>query len=91
MPDKDLKGTVLYSGIVPTNTSDVYPTHSAIYGMGGYRSVNTISERDAIPVERLEVGAKVLVTEQETGYYVESIEGGRDNWQLDTYLSLINF
>ena len=86
MPENNLKGTVLYSGIVPTNTSDVYPTHSAIYGMGGYRSVKTIAERDAIPVERLEVGAKVLVTEQETGYYVESIEGGRVNWQLDTYL-----
>lgn len=86
MPENNLKGTVLYSGIVPTNTSDVYPTHSAIYGMGGYRSVKTIAERDAIPVERLEVGAKVLVTEQETGYYVESIEEGRVNWQLDTYL-----
>lgn len=86
MPGKNLKGTVLYSGIVPTNTSDVYPTHSAIYGMGGYRSVKSIAERDAIPVERLEVGAKVLVAEQETGYYVESIEGGRVKWQLDTYL-----
>lgn len=87
MPENNLKGTVLYSGIVPTNTSDVYPTHSAIYGMGGYRSVNTIAERDAIPVERLEVGAKVLVSEQETGYYVESIEeDGKVNWQLDTYL-----
>ena len=86
MPGNNLKGTVLYSGIVPTNTSDVYPTHSAIYGMGGFRSVKTIAERDAIPVERLEVGAKVLVSEQETGYYVESIVSGKVNWQLDTYL-----
>lgn len=86
MPENNLKGTVLYSGIVPTNTSDVYPTHSAIYGMGGFRSVKTIAERDAIPVERLEVGAKVLVSEQETGYYVESIVDGKVNWQLDTYL-----
>ncbi len=86
MPENNLKGTVLYSGIVPTNTSDVYPTHSAIYGMGGFRSVKTITERDAIPVERLEVGAKVLVSEQETGYYVESIVDGKVNWQLDTYL-----
>lgn len=86
MLENNLKGTVLYSGIVPTNTSDVYPTHSAIYGMGGFRSVKTIAERDAIPVERLEVGAKVLVSEQETGYYVESIVDGKVNWQLDTYL-----
>lgn len=86
MLENNLKGTVLYSGIVPTNISDVYPTHSAIYGMGGFRSVKTIAERDAIPVERLEVGAKVLVSEQETGYYVESIVDGKVNWQLDTYL-----
>jgi hypothetical protein len=86
MLENNLKGTVLYSGIVPTNTSDVYPTHSAIYGMGGYRSVKTIAERDAIPVKRLEVGAKVLVSEQKTGYYVESIVDGKVNWQLDTYL-----
>lgn len=86
MPENNLKGTVLYSGIVPTNIFDVYPTHSAIYGMGGFRSVRTIAERDSIPVERLEVGAKVLVSEQETGYYVESIVDGKVNWQLDTYL-----
>lgn len=86
MLENNLKGTVLYSGIVPTDISDVYPTHSAIYGMGGFRSVKTIAERDAIPVERLEVGAKVLVSEQETGYYVESIVDGKVNWQLDTYL-----
>lgn len=87
MPENNLKGTVLYSGIVPTNTSDVYPTHSAIYGMGGFRSVKTIAERDAIPVERLEVGAKVLVSEQETGYYVRSIaEDGTVTWELDTRL-----
>lgn len=86
MLENNLKGTVLYSGIVPTNIFDVYPTHSAIYGMGGFRSVKTIAERDAIPVERLEVGAKVLVSEQETGYYVESIVDGKVNWQLDTYL-----
>ena len=86
MLENNLKGTVLYSGIVPTDISDVYPTHSAIYGMGGFRSVKTIAERDAIPVERLEVGAKVLVSEQKTGYYVESIVDGKVNWQLDTYL-----
>lgn len=87
MPENNLKGTVLYSGIVPTNTSDVYPTHSAIYGMGGYRSVKTIAERDAIPVERLELGAKVLVTDLETEYYVRSIaEDGTVTWELDTRL-----
>lgn len=87
MPENNLKGTVLYSGIVPTNTSDVYPTHSAIYGMGGYRSVKTIAERDAIPVERLEVGAKVLVTDLETEYYVRNIsEEGEITWELDTRL-----
>lgn len=87
MPNNNLKGTVLYSGIVPSNTADVYPTHSAIYGMGGFKSVKSISDRDAIPVERLEVGAKVLVTDEETGYYVQSIsEEGEVTWALDTRL-----
>ena len=86
MPEKDLKGTVLYSGIVPTNTSDTYPTHSAIYGKGGFRSVQTKAERDQIPVERLEVGAKVLVSEDEENYFVRSIEDGVVTWDLDTAL-----
>ena len=86
MPDTDLKGTVLYSGIVPTNTSDTYPTHSAIYGKGGFRSVQTRSERDQIPVERLEVGAKVLVSEEEENYYVKSIDDGVATWDLETAL-----
>lgn len=86
MPDTDLKGTVLYSGIVPTNTSDTYPTHSAIYGKGGFRSVQTRSERDQIPVERLEVGAKVLISEEEENYYVKSIDDGVVTWDLETAL-----
>lgn len=86
MSENNLKGTTVYSGIVPTNTSDVYPTHSAIYGMGGFRSVQTATERDQIPVERLEVGAKVLVTEEEENYYVKSIDDGVVTWDLETAL-----
>lgn len=86
MPENNLKGTVLYSGIVPTNTSDTYPTHSAIYGKGGFRSVQTKTERDQIPVERLEVGAKVLVSEEEENYYVKSIDDGVVTWDLETAL-----
>ena len=86
MSGKNLKGTVLISGIVPSNESDTYPTHSAIYGLGGFRSVKTIEERDQIPVDRLEVGAKVLVSDEETGYYVQSIDDGVVTWTLDTRL-----
>lgn len=86
MPENNLKGTVIYSGIVPTNASDVYPTHYAIYGKGGFRSVQTKTERDQIPVERLEVGTKVLVCEEEETYFVRSIEDGVVTWDLETAL-----
>lgn len=86
MPENNLKGTTLYSAIVPTNTSDVYPTHHAIYGKGGFRSVQTKAERDQIPVERLEVGAKVLVCEEEETYFVRSIDDGVVTWDLETAL-----
>lgn len=86
MPENNLKGTVLYSGIVPSNTSDTYPTHYSIYGKGGFRSVQTKTERDQIPVERLEVGAKVLVCEEEETYFVKSIEDGVITWELETAL-----
>ena len=39
-----LKGTILASPVVPTDSLDTYPTHSAEYGKGGHKSVNNISD-----------------------------------------------
>ena len=39
-----LKGTILASPVVPTESLDTYPTHSAEYGKGEHKSVNNISD-----------------------------------------------
>jgi hypothetical protein len=56
-----IPGTVVGSPIVPTDTADVYPTHKATYGLGGYRCVADNTARDAIPAGRREVGMFVYV------------------------------
>lgn len=46
-----LLGTIVASPIVPGDSSvDTYPSHYPFLGMGGYREVLTIADRDAIPV-----------------------------------------
>lgn len=48
--------------ISPISESDTYPTHKAIWGLGGFKSVGSISERDNIPIDRREPGMWVNVT-----------------------------
>ena len=62
-------GSVPISGFVaPTDSTDIYATHDEEYGRGGYRSVATIVERDAIPVDRRKEGMKVYVNDTGTEY-----------------------
>jgi len=58
-PDIYLKGTNIGAPIVPGSTIDTYPTHNEKYGLGGYRSVENIAERDAIPMQRRKAGMAV--------------------------------
>lgn len=58
----ELSGTKLASMIVPGTTEDDFPTHDAQYGKGGFRSVDSIAERDAISTERKTKGMVVAVT-----------------------------
>ena len=57
-----IKGTNVLAPVVPFDTADVHPSHEARYGKGGYRTVATLSERDAIPAPRREAGMLVFVT-----------------------------
>lgn len=57
----ELRGTNLAAPIVPFTTEDSYATHEAKYGKGGFRTVSTIEERNAIPSPRLEEGMLVYV------------------------------
>lgn len=65
----DIKGTVRITGtITPTNTDDRFATHDALFGKGGWRNVDTLSERNAIPDERRRSGMVVVVDEDEKAY-----------------------
>lgn len=61
-------GTVLLAPIIPNDTADEFPTHYAEYGKGGWRSVATTDERDAIPADRRESGMAVRVLADDITY-----------------------
>lgn len=63
-----LSGTNVAAGIVPYTDLDRYATHDALYGKGGFRSVDTISERNAIPTERKTKGMVVIVNADNKAY-----------------------
>ena len=58
-----IRGTNLSAPVVPFTDHDEFPTHYALYGRGGYRTVQTIEERDLISSERREEGMLVWVIE----------------------------
>ena len=64
-----LKGTQVAAIVVPFTDADKYATHDAEYGKGGFRSVETIDLRDAIPTERKTKGMVVRVNETGLHYY----------------------
>lgn len=72
-----LVGTHINAQVVPNLDNDTYATHFEEFGKGGYRSVQTIEERDAITFERRSVGMEVRVLEGEGAgvYYLVSFEG----------------
>ena len=78
-----LKGTILASKIVPTDSLDTYATHDDTYGRGGHRSVDTIVERDEISLERRKEGMTVYVKSTKVKYV---LEGGLTNefWTPET-------
>lgn len=65
----ELKGTQVAAIVVPFTDADKYATHDAEYGKGGFRSVETIALRDAIPTERKTKGMVVRVNETGLHYY----------------------
>ena len=69
--EKNIKGINVSAPVVPYTDNDVYPTHKAIYGKGGWKSVRTIEELKAIPSERLEDGCIVRVVETKNGSSAE--------------------
>lgn len=65
--------------VEPNDLSDKYPTHNELYGKGGFRSVNDLTERDAITPARRSAGMLVYCIANEKFY---QLKGGilNTNW-----------
>ena len=75
-------GINLGAPILPATDEDIFPTHDARYGKGGYRSVADIAERDAIPAARREFGM-VVHTRDTNINWVWRNNGQADIWQIE--------
>jgi hypothetical protein len=61
----NIPGSVPITGYVaPTDATDLYATHDEAYGRGGYRTVASLAERDAITADRRKAGMLVNVNGQ---------------------------
>lgn len=58
---EEMKGTNISSPVVPFTKDDRYATHDETFGRGGYRSVASVSEMNAIPNERRKEGMLINV------------------------------
>lgn len=75
MPEVPITGT-----LVPTDKLlDTYATHDATYGRGGYHSVGTSIERDAIPADRRLAGMQVYVRDDRQFY---TLGDDLTTWQI---------
>lgn len=68
----DIKGTNIAAPVVPFTTDDIYATHEAQYGKGGYRTVDLLSELNEIKEARKEEGMLVYVKEDKKIYRLDS-------------------
>lgn len=74
---EEMKGTNISSPVVPFTKDDRYATHDETFGRGGYRSVASVSEMNAIPNERRKEGMLVNVVGDKIyklsgGFFVEA-------------------
>ncbi len=77
-----IPGTTTVPGpIAPSSTGDTYASHYAQYGKGGFRSVLTIGERDAITTPRREQGMLVYVREDDSIYQLGTNLVSWTKWQ----------
>ena len=60
------------AGLTPANDNSEYPTHYSAFGHGGLRTVNTITERDALPSDRRVNGMLAFVVADSKYYQLQS-------------------
>ena len=73
----EIKGTNVAAPIVPFTDSDIYATHEAKYGKGGWRSVQTYEDLLNIPEARLEDGMFGFVVNDPEGIHSYQWLGGK--------------
>lgn len=73
----ETRGTLVPSHILPSGD---FPTHIANLGRGGYKTVSSIDDRDAIPVNRITTGSVVYVIDTDTEYRA-TVSGDNVTWQ----------
>jgi len=72
----ELKGTLVASKLVPTDSNDTFAVTDEKYNRGGYRTVDTYAERDEVTAERRKRGMLVHVIESGNIYM---LRGGIEN------------
>ena len=69
----DFNTTVKMTGAIsPTGPMDTYPTHFEDFSYGGYRSVDTLADRNAITNARRKPGMLVNVIAEGLIYQLDS-------------------
>ena len=85
----EIKGVNILGTIVPYTTSDLYATHDAKYGRGGWRAVQNRTECDNLKEDYLQEGMAVRVIDDDTTYIWtkvadESEQGWHMEWASDS-------
>jgi hypothetical protein len=77
-----IPGSVTLTGfIAPSDTADTYAVLDPKYGVGGYREVASLTERDAITTARRRIGMMTFV--QSEGNIYQLVDGTNNaNWAL---------
>lgn len=83
-----LYGTQVASGIVPNNIDDTYATHFEAYGQGGYRTVESIDDRNAIPKDRRALG--MLVNVENVGIFKLAVNPNTSNTTDSDWIAFSN-
>jgi hypothetical protein len=51
---EDLYGVNIFGPVIPYNSNDVYATHKARFGQGGFRTTLDLNTRNSISLDRRE-------------------------------------
>ena len=80
----EIKGVNILGTIVPYTTADLYATHDAKYGRGGWRSVQSRTERDNLKEDYLQEGMAVRVIDDNTTYiWTKVADKSEQGWHME--------